>query len=159
MRLMAGSGVRGCSAIRPRCDGRHPLTRCRLLNVPYGFSGHGMLLVAVARQSCAAAKTKAAGRQRPQMAGSVSTRRRQEADRRPADTLQLPDAVGPPHWTGPPDGRASSVGRRVLRSDQISVCSEISKASSTSMPRYLTVDSSLRWPSSSCTARRFFVRR
>ena len=30
--------------------------------------------------------------------------------------------------------------------DQISVCSEISRASSTSMPRYLTVDSSLEWP-------------
>lgn len=42
---------------------------------------------------------------------------------------------------------------------QISVCSEISRASSTSMPRYLTVDSSLECPSSSCTARRFFVRR
>lgn len=43
--------------------------------------------------------------------------------------------------------------------DQISVCSEISSASSTSMPRYLTVDSSLEWPSSSCTARRFLMRR
>lgn len=42
---------------------------------------------------------------------------------------------------------------------QISVCSEISRASSTSMPRYRTVDSSLECPSSSCTARRFFVRR
>ena len=46
-----------------------------------------------------------------------------------------------------------------LSFDQISVCSEISKASSTSMPRYLTVDSSLEWPSSNCTARRFLVRR
>lgn len=42
---------------------------------------------------------------------------------------------------------------------QISVCSEISRASSTSMPRYLTVDSSLECPSSNCTARRFLVRR
>jgi len=42
---------------------------------------------------------------------------------------------------------------------QISVCSEISRASSTSMPRYLTVDSSLECPRSSCTARRFLVRR
>jgi hypothetical protein len=42
---------------------------------------------------------------------------------------------------------------------QISVCSDISRASSTSMPRYLTVDSSLECPSNSCTARRFFVRR
>jgi hypothetical protein len=45
------------------------------------------------------------------------------------------------------------------RLPQISVCSEISSASSTSMPRYLTVDSNLEWPSSSCTARRFLVRR
>src|SRR5690606_18545456 len=42
---------------------------------------------------------------------------------------------------------------------QISVCSEISRASSTSIPKYLTVDSSLEWPSSSWTARRFLVRR
>lgn len=35
------------------------------------------------------------------------------------------------------------------RPNQISVCSEISRASSTSMPRYLTVDSSLECPSSS----------
>lgn len=42
---------------------------------------------------------------------------------------------------------------------QISVCSEISRASSTSMPRYLTVDSSLECPRSSWTARRFLVRR
>ena len=42
--------------------------------------------------------------------------------------------------------------------DQISVCSEISSASSTSMPRYLTVDSSLECPRSSWTARRFLVR-
>jgi hypothetical protein len=40
-----------------------------------------------------------------------------------------------------------------------SVCSEISSASSTSMPRYRTVLSSFVWPSSNCTARRFFVRR
>jgi hypothetical protein len=37
--------------------------------------------------------------------------------------------------------------------------SEISKASSTSTPRCLTVDSSLEWPSRNCTARKFFVRR
>src|SRR5262252_7667846 len=36
-----------------------------------------------------------------------------------------------------------------------SVCSAISKASSTSMPRYLTVLSSLLCPSSSWTTRRF----
>ena len=48
---------------------------------------------------------------------------------------------------------------RSHRSIQISVCSEISRASSTSIPRYLTVDSSLEWPSSNCTARRFLVRR
>ena len=48
-------------------------------------------------------------------------------------------------------------GRRLK--GQISVCSDISRASSTSMPRYRTVDSSFECPSSSCTARRFFVRR
>jgi hypothetical protein len=37
---------------------------------------------------------------------------------------------------------------------QISSCSDSSRASSTSMPRYLTVLSSLRWPSSSWQARR-----
>lgn len=42
---------------------------------------------------------------------------------------------------------------------QISVCSDISRASSTAMPRYLAVDSSLEWPSRNCTARRFLVRR
>jgi hypothetical protein len=36
-----------------------------------------------------------------------------------------------------------------LRQRQISICSEISKASSTSMPKYRTVDSSLEWPSRS----------
>jgi len=40
-----------------------------------------------------------------------------------------------------------------------SVCSEIYSASSTSTPRYLTALSNLRWPSSSWTALRFFVRR
>ena len=39
-----------------------------------------------------------------------------------------------------------------------SVCSAISSASSTSIPRYRTVLSSLEWPSSNCTARRFLVR-
>ena len=43
----------------------------------------------------------------------------------------------------PLDKRVSHVGRHVLCSHQISVCSEISRASSTSIPRYLTVDSSL----------------
>ena len=42
---------------------------------------------------------------------------------------------------------------------QISFCSEISRASSTSMPRYPTVDSSLESPRSSCAALRFLVRR
>jgi hypothetical protein len=40
-----------------------------------------------------------------------------------------------------------------------SVCSVISSTSSTSMPRYLTVLSSLVWPRRSWTARRFLVRR
>jgi len=40
-----------------------------------------------------------------------------------------------------------------------SVCSAISRASSTSIPRYRTVLSSFEWPSNSCTALRFFVLR
>lgn len=48
---------------------------------------------------------------------------------------------------------------RPLSAPQISVCSEISRASSTSMPRYLTVDSCLVCPRSNCTSRRFLVRR
>src|SRR5271157_3314034 len=48
--------------------------------------------------------------------------------------------------------RAERVGSaRVL---QTSTCSAIARASSTSMPRYLTVLSILVWPSKSCTARR-----
>ena len=50
-------------------------------------------------------------------------------------------------------------GSTTVSSLQISVCSEISNASSTSMPRYRTVDSSLECPSSNWTARRFLVRR
>lgn len=89
------------------------------------------------------------------LAASVSTRRRQQADSRPADMSQVPHearaaAMG---CANRQVGRSvSSVGRQVLRSDRISVCSEISKTSSTSMPRYLTVDSSLRWPSNICMA-------
>ena len=41
----------------------------------------------------------------------------------------------------------------------ISVFSEISSASSTSIPKYRTVLSNFVWPSNSCTARRFLVRR
>ena len=40
-----------------------------------------------------------------------------------------------------------------------SVCSAISRASLTSIPRYRTVLSIFVWPSNSWTARRFFVRR
>ena len=47
---------------------------------------------------------------------------------------------------------------RPHRPGQISICSEISSASSTSIPRYLTVLSSLVWPSRSWTALRFLVR-
>ena len=61
--------------------------------------------------------------------------------------------------SGLPDEALLPSGQTARACDQISVCSEISRASSTSMPRYLTVDSSLAWPSSNCTARRFFVRR
>lgn len=46
-------------------------------------------------------------------------------------------------------GPSRLTGRPLLIDDQISVCSEISGALSTSMPRYLTVDSSLECPSSS----------
>lgn len=58
-----------------------------------------------------------------------------------------------------PDVRPRPRGRGRRLKGQISVCSDISRASSTSMPRYRTVDSSFECPSSSCTARRFFVRR
>ncbi len=59
--------------------------------------------------------------------------------------------------TAPAEGRAQQLGR--ADADHMSVCSASSSASSTSMPRYLTVASSLPCPSSGCTARRFFVRR
>lgn len=69
-----------------------------------------------------------------------------------------PSASGSPGYDSVPPtdalARFRPSGRPELRFDQTSVCSEISKASSTSMPRYLTVDSSLVWPSSNCTARR-----
>ena len=48
---------------------------------------------------------------------------------------------------------------RSARVVQTSICSAIAKASSTSMPRYLTVLSILVWPRRSWTARRFPVRR
>ena len=53
------------------------------------------------------------------------------------------------------DGLPSSVAL----DGQTSVCSAISKASSTSIPRYLTVLSSFVWPSRSWTALRFLVLR
>ena len=55
----------------------------------------------------------------------------------------------------PPSDSAVATSRTVYTS----VCSAISGASSTSIPRYLTVLSSLPWPSRSCTARRFLVLR
>lgn len=69
-----------------------------------------------------------------------------------------------PSWAReapPPPGQPflSTIGEIAVPTYQISVGSEISMASSTSMPGYRTVDSSFEWPSSSCTARRFFVRR
>jgi hypothetical protein len=48
---------------------------------------------------------------------------------------------------------------RSARVFQTSTCSAIERASSTSMPRYLTVLSILVWPSKSCTARKLPVRR
>lgn len=73
-------------------------------------------------------------------------------------------------WPSPPVGPCATklplkvaapdrIDRATTFDNQISVCSETSSASSTSMPRYLTVDSSLECPSNSCTARKFFVRR
>ena len=54
-----------------------------------------------------------------------------------------------PHPTADNDGIGMAVGPSQHRQlFQISVCSEISRASSTSMPRYLTVDSSLVCPRS-----------
>src|SRR4051794_16955973 len=53
-----------------------------------------------------------------------------------------------------PLSNLADVGRgrsRPLRPRQISNCSDSSSASSTSMPRYRTVLSSFRWPSSSWT--------
>ena len=91
----------------------------------------------------------AADRERPFMAGTSSSKAHHQADFR---------SVLLATW---PPGRRST-NRRPCASasfDQISVCSEISSASSTSMPRYRTVDSSFEWPSRSWTARRFFVRR
>ena len=51
---------------------------------------------------------------------------------------------GEPGWAARQACWVSTIGRPVLRFDQISVCSEISKASSTSIPRYRTVDSNRR---------------
>ena len=58
-----------------------------------------------------------------------------------------------------PAGRLCDEAGAVGASRWTSVCSAISRASSTSMPRYLTVLSILVWPSKSWTARKFFVRR
>ena len=58
-----------------------------------------------------------------------------------------------------PDPIARAEQVRSAQVDQTSTCSAIERASSTSMPRYLTVLSILVWPSKSCTARRFPVRR
>lgn len=55
-----------------------------------------------------------------------------------------------------PARNIDSCGRH--RTHQSSVCTEISSASSTSMPRYLIVLSILLRPSSNWTALRFFVR-
>ncbi len=100
------------------------------------------------------------------LADTVSTWECQEAARRRGDVARRAmrssrqfHAVGEMGWASRYPRLLSNIGRPAIRVVQISVCSEISKASSTSMPRYLTVDSSLEWPNSSCTARRFFVRR
>ena len=47
-------------------------------------------------------------------------------------------------------GRPAVSAAATSRTDYTSVCSAISSASSTSIPRYLTVLSSLLWPSRSC---------
>lgn len=58
-----------------------------------------------------------------------------------------------------PESVPSSRGAFRPLSGYTSVCSAIFKASSTSMPKYLAVLSSLECPSRSWTARRFLVRR
>jgi hypothetical protein len=55
-------------------------------------------------------------------------------------------------------GQRQSAADRPM-SAYTSVCSAISRASLTSIPRYRTVLSIFVWPSRSWTARRFFVRR
>ncbi len=64
--------------------------------------------------------------------------------------LKVDSNAAPETYGG--DGRGAG-------SPQISVRSEIFKASLTSMPRHRMVDSSLECPRRSCAARRFFVRR
>lgn len=109
------------------------------------------------------------------MAGRRSMRRAVMRTRDTDSHLAAPNPYSSALGVGQTDWHlGSAYGRQLIRSataalnwgqsgsrpaTQISVCSEISRASSTSMPRYLTVDSSLECPSSSCTARRFFVRR
>src|ERR1700686_94502 len=58
-----------------------------------------------------------------------------------------------------PDGGGRAEHVRSARVHQTSTCSAIAKASSTSMPRYLTVLSILVWPSRSWTALSFPVPR
>jgi hypothetical protein len=66
------------------------------------------------------------------------------------DTKAVGDAKAPPTVSG--------LGG-IVSEDQMSIFSAISIASSTSMPRYLTVLSIFECPSKSWTARRFPVRR
>ena len=77
------------------------------------------------------------------MADSVNTRRRQKAVGGAADVTQMPGEA----WPAPVGCTARQAclvyQAAVVGGDQISVCSAISKASSTSMPRYRTVYSSL----------------
>lgn len=56
-------------------------------------------------------------------------------------------------------GNQPTSARSPATGDHTSVCSAISRASSTSIPRYRTVLSIFVWPKSSWTARKFLVRR
>jgi hypothetical protein len=80
---------------------------------------------------------KAAVRERLLLAGSVSALPRQETACRHDDPTGRVDvwARHVRHGVGPLGGAPLPNGRTARTGDQISVCSEISRASSTSMPR------------------------
>jgi hypothetical protein len=86
--------------------------------------------------------------------------------RKGMESRQTQKRALPPQWAisfhSKTTTQMSACGPKAVRSAQViqtSDCSAIARASSTSMPRYLTVLSILVWPSKSCTARRLPVRR